>query len=311
MTDPEAARVGRARRLSGAPIDRWTLGYAVTIAAVLVWRVPAARLPAFLLVQGVLAALALLVPRAREAGPVGRFVGAWYPLLIVTALYTEIGLINLCDGWVYDRFVLGWERALFGFQPARDWIRWSPSVWLSWILHLGYLSYYPIVIAAPLALWVAGRRAAMERVVMTIMVTFYLCYTAFVVFPVVGPRHVFPAADNAATQTAIARLTARLLDQTAAWGAAFPSSHVAVSVAATAAALREWRALGLTLVLPTTLLTLGSVYGQFHYAVDALAGVGVGLAVVAGTRLVWRRGAAAIGVREVRPGASGIEVMRP
>jgi membrane-associated phospholipid phosphatase len=122
---------------------------------------------------------------------------------------------------------------------------------------------------------------------------------------------VFPAADNAATQTAIARLTARLLDQTAAWGAAFPSSHVAVSVAATAAALREWRALGLTLVLPTTLLTLGSVYGQFHYAVDALAGVGVGLAVVAGTRLVWRRGAAAIGVREVRPGASGIEVMRP
>jgi PAP2 superfamily protein len=311
MTDPAAARVSRARWLSEAPIDRWTLGYALTITAVLVWRVPAARLPAFLLVHGALVALALLVPRARAAGPVGRFVGDWYPLLIVTALYTEVGLVNLSDGWLYDRTVLGWEQALFGFQPAREWIRRSPSVWLSWILHLGYLSYYVIVIAAPLALWLAGQREAMQRAVMTITVTFYLCYTAFVVFPVVGPRHVFPAADNAATQTAIAHLTARFLDQAAAWGAAFPSSHVAVAVAATATALREWRALGLTLVIPTTLLTLGSVYGQFHYAVDALAGLVVGLAVVAGTRLVWRCGAAAIGAREVRPGASGIEVMRP
>ena len=113
----------------------------------------------------------------------------------------------------------------------------------------------------------------------------------FLLFPVVGPRLVFPAADNAATQTAIAQLTARFLDQVAAWGAAFPSSHVAVSVAATAAALREWRALGLALVIPTTLLALGSVYGQFHYGVDALAGLGVGLAVAAGAWLAARQAA--------------------
>ena len=84
-----------------------------------------------------------------------------------------------------------------------------------------------------------------------------------------------------------------------AWGAAFPSSHVAVAVAATAVALLEWRVLGLALVVPTTLLTLGSVYGQFHYAVDALAGIGVGLAVAIGAWLVSRKGATAI---EVDPG---------
>lgn len=245
----------------------------------------------FLVVHGLLAALALLMPPARRAGPVGRFVGDWYPLLIVFALYTEVGLVNLADGRAYDRIVLGWEQALFGLQPAREWIRWSPSVWLSWVLHLCYLAYFPITAGAPLALWISGRGAAMRRTVATITATFYLCYMTFLLFPVVGPRLVFPAADNAATRTLIAQLTAGLLESAAAWGTAFPSSHVAVAVAATAAALREWRVLGLVLVVPTTLLALGSVYGQFHYAVDALAGLGLGLAVAFGARLTPRRDA--------------------
>jgi membrane-associated phospholipid phosphatase len=245
----------------------------------------------FLVVHGLLATLALLMPLARRAGPVGRFVGDWYPLLIVFALYTEVGLVNLADGRAYDRIVLGWEQAVFGFQPAREWIRWNPSVWLSWVLHLCYLAYFPITAGAPLALWISGRGAAMRRTVATITATFYLCYVTFLLFPVVGPRLVFPAADNAATRTMIAQLTAGLLESAAAWGTAFPSSHVAVAVAATAAALREWRALGLVLVVPTTLLALGSVYGQFHYAVDTLAGLGLGLAVALGARLTPQRAA--------------------
>jgi hypothetical protein len=260
---------------------------------VLAWRVPAIALPGFLVVHGLLVALAVLMPFARRGGAVGRFIGDWYPLLILTALYTEIGLANLADGRAYDRIVLEWEQALFGFQPAREWIRSSPSVWLSWMLHLGYLAYYPIIVAGPFAFWVTGHREAMHRAVRTIAVTFYLCYATYLLFPVVGPRHVFPTADNAAAQTAIAQLAARFLEHVAAWGAAFPSSHVAASVAATAVALSERRALGLALMGPTALLALGSVYGQFHYAVDALAGLGVGLAVAAGDWLASRRGVAA------------------
>jgi len=207
----------------------------------------------------------------------------------VTALYTEVGLVNLADGRAYDRIVLAWEQALFGFQPGRDWIRWNPSTWLAWALYLGYLAYYPIIAAGPLALWATGQREAMRRAMTTIMATFYVCYTIFLLFPVVGPRHIFPAADNVATRTLIAQLTAQFIEHVAAWGAAFPSSHVAVSVAATVAALLEWRMLGAALVVPTTLLALGSVYGQFHYAVDVLAGLGVGLAVAAVVWLTSRR----------------------
>ena len=141
-----APRAEAARRfasepwLRGHPLDHWTLGYALATVPVLAVRVPADRLPVFLVFHGLLVTLALLMPHARRAGPVGRFLGEWYPLLIVTALYTEVGLANLAAGRVYDRIVLGWEQALFGFQPSREWIRSSPSVWLSWVLHLGYIA---------------------------------------------------------------------------------------------------------------------------------------------------------------------------
>ena len=317
MTTRRAEQARGRHRIDATLIDRCTLGYALVAAALLAWRVPTASLPTFLVVHGLLVTLAVLMPRARRSGSVGQFMGDWYPLLILMVLYTEVGLANLADGRAYDRLVLGWEQAIFGFQPAREWIRVYPSVWLSWLLHLGYLAYYPIVLAPPLAFWITGRHEAMRLAITTIAVTFYLCYLMYLLFPVVGPRFVFPAADNAATRTAIAQFTARFLEHVAAWGAAFPSSHVAVAVAATVIALRDWRALGLALAVPTTLLALGSVYGQFHYALDAIAGLAVGLAVAMVACLASRQDARVrralrhSDVGSVTSSAHGGEVLRP
>jgi membrane-associated phospholipid phosphatase len=105
------------------------------------------------------------------------------------------------------------------------------------------------------------------------MVTFYLCYVFFLFFPVAGPRYTFELAHNAATEVWPARLAQWLLDRGDSWGAAFPSSHVAASVVATGMALRYWRPAGLALVPFTAGLILAVVYGQFHYAVDALSGL--------------------------------------
>jgi membrane-associated phospholipid phosphatase len=148
-------------------------------------------------------------------------------------------------------------------------------------LHAGYLSYYLILAGAPLWPWLAGRRTAAVRVGLLMTVTFYLCYSVFLLFPVAGPRYTFAQADNAATHTLLARLTQALLNNGAAWGTAFPSSHVAVSIVASVAACRAWPRSGAFLLPAALLLTLGTVYGQFHYAVDALAGAGIAAVVLA------------------------------
>jgi membrane-associated phospholipid phosphatase len=229
--------------------------------------------PWVLTAHGLIAVLVLLAPRARRAGPVGRFIGDWYPMLLLPALYGEIGVLTLSAGFQNDQLIQRLETWVFGSQISYRWIRESPNATLSFILHSCYLAYYPILYASPFALWIVGRRDASRHTIFGIMATFYLCYVVFLFFPVAGPRYAFDGAHNVATQVWPARFAAWLLDRGDSWGAAFPSSHVAASVVATGMALRYWRALGLVLLPFTAGLILAVVYGQFHYAVDALAGL--------------------------------------
>jgi membrane-associated phospholipid phosphatase len=152
-------------------------------------------------------------------------------------------------------------------------------------MHAAYLSYYFVLALAPLGLWLSGRREAARRTLLLMMVTFYVCSALFLLFPVAGPRYLFAPAANAATATPIAVFTHRLVAGGSAWGTAFPSSHVAVALVAAVCAWRGWRPLGAALLPAAALLALGTVYGQFHYAVDAVAGAAVGgLVLVAGAR---------------------------
>lgn len=268
------------------PLDRWTLGYVAVASVALALSYPGTTIqdwPYLAAAHTMLVGLVLLAPYARERGPVGRFLGEWYPMLLLAGLYSEIGVLTLASGFQNDLAIQRLEVAVFGSEVSYRWIREMPVPWLSSVLHSCYLAYYAILYTPPLALWFSGRREAARHTILGIMITFYLCYVVFLFYPVAGPRYAFPLPHNAATEVAPARLTQWLLDRGDSWGAAFPSSHVAASVVATGFALRYWRPLGFALLLPTTGLVLAVVYGQFHYGVDALSGLlvaGVMLAVM-------------------------------
>jgi membrane-associated phospholipid phosphatase len=253
--------------------------------------------------HALIAALVLIAPSARNAGPAGRFLGDWYPMLLLPALYGEIGVLTLSAGFQNDHLIQRLETWVFGSQISYRWIRESPNVVLSWVLHASYLAYYPILCASPFALWLVGRRDASRHTIFAVMATFYLCYIAFLFFPVAGPRYAFDGTHNIATDVWPARFAAWLLDRGDSWGAAFPSSHVAASVVATGMALRYWRALGLVLLPFTAGLILAVVYGQFHYAVDALAGF-----IVAAVMLGVMQTAEAPDTEANRAAASSVEL---
>ena len=235
----------------------------------------------------------VLAPRARRAGPLGRFLAEFYPLALTVGLYSHVGLVNAARGVSHDGLVQAWEQALFGFQPSLAWIRAFPSPAWSTLMHAAYLSYYGILVAAPVGLWLAGRRFAARVTLLLTMTAFYLCYTIFLVFPVAGPRYVCAPARNAATAAPVAAFTHRLLEGGSAWGTAFPSSHVAAALVAAICAWRGLPPLGLALVPPALLLSLATVYGQLHYAVDALAGAALAAVVLfAGGRAGYDAGAA-------------------
>ncbi len=274
-------RRGVLERLTA--VDIVTLVYvAIATAAVLAFSgQDHASWDLLLAAHALLVTLVLLAPLARQSGSLGPFLGDWYPMLLLGALYAEVGVLNVDLGYQHDQVIQRLELWVFGSQLSYRWIREMPNPVLSWLLHGCYLAYYAILYASPLGLWFSGRRDAARRTIFAVMVTFYICYVVFLFFPVAGPRYAFDLAHNAATTVWPARLTQWLLDLGDSWGAAFPSSHVAAAVVAALCALRYWRPLGLLLTPLTVGLVLSVVYGQFHYAVDAVAGLIVACAVLA------------------------------
>ncbi len=278
-------------------VDLVTLLYvAIATAAVLAFsRADHAGWNWLLTANTLLAVLVLVAPAARRAGPVGRFIGDWYPMVLLGGLYAEVGILNVDLGYQHDLLIQRLELWLFGSQLSYRWIREMPNPLLSWLLHGSYLAYYAILYASPLGLWLSGRHDAARRTIFVVMVTFYSCYVVFLFFPVAGPRYAFELAHNAATDVWPARVAQWVLERGDSWGAAFPSSHVAAAVVAAGCSLRYWRPLGLALAPLTVGLVVSVVYGQFHYAVDAVAGLVVA-GLVLGAEYAYSRARAAPGV---------------
>jgi hypothetical protein len=266
------------------PVDLLLLGYTAVTSLVAIARVD--RFPGcgwILAANALIAGLILLLARV-DMGPIGRGVRDVYPILLLVALYSALDVLNGGGRLpVHDITVQHWEAALFGGQPSRDWWRAAPSHFWSTVLHGAYLSYYFVIAVPTIVLFRVPERAALQRFVLAVMATFIFCYLWFIFFPVAGPYYAFPRPTGEFVANPMARLVYATLAAGSSYGAAFPSSHVAASVAATLAAGAASRRLGLCLAVPTALLTIGVVYCQMHYAVDALAGlvVGGGVAAVA------------------------------
>ena len=228
----------------------------------------------------------LLKPEQR----VGQVLHDLYPLILIPALYTELAFLNVGLGldtvWAHDAIVQGWEEALFGGQVSYTWIRNNPSVFWSGLLHVAYVTYYPIVYLGPILLLARGNRQGARNVLFATMVAYLICYTVFIVFPVAGPNWVFDHPTGPVRDVWSARMVYGLLGTGSSVGTAFPSSHVAATFAAVFANWREWRTLAVIFLVPASFMAVATVYCQMHYAVDALVGLALAVVVALATRRV-------------------------
>jgi membrane-associated phospholipid phosphatase len=226
---------------------------------------------------------------------IARIVRAWTPLALVPLLYVELRWIIAGAGRPHaDALVAGWDMQLFGTEPSRALaLEWRSSA-LSELLHLCYLAYYAIVYVPPAWLWWKARHREFAVTVLAIVIMYVLCFIAFVILPVDGPR--FLAGPSAAPDGPIRSIVIQILGAGSSRGTAFPSAHVAASVVAGICALRFQRPLGVAILIITAGMMVGAVYGGYHYAVDVIAGLAMGLLAAgvsgAAERFIVRRSAA-------------------
>jgi len=229
----------------------------------------------------------LLLFQTPNLGRFGRTARTVAPIVLLLALYGALDVINgFGSRPTHDAIVQGAEQALFGMQVSHRWWQLAPSRLASAIGHAAYFGYY-VIVPFPIALFLLRHdQAAARRSVFTIVTAFVFCYLWFIFFPVAGPYYVFPRPAAWFTANLPARMVYGMLSGGSSFGAAFPSSHVAGTWAAVAATARETPGWGALLALPALLLTVGVVYCQMHYGVDAIAGLGVAaLAIVISTRV--------------------------
>ncbi len=231
-------------------------------------------------------AVAMLAVRRLGRRPLPRNAGwRWLRLVYPVAatpflLYPELRFLNrVITDRLFDGMVQGWEQALFGSQLSMTFQEWLPDFTLSELLHLGYVSYYALVPIALVGVYVTRGDAALHRAAFATAVAFLFSYLIFTVLPVAGPRYDFPPIGGEVSGGAFYQIVHTILETGSSRGTAFPSSHIAASGVAVLAAGREDRRWLLTLMLPQITLALGTVYGRFHYGVDAIAGVALMVAI--------------------------------
>ncbi|MDH3427286.1 MAG: phosphatase PAP2 family protein, partial [Gemmatimonadota bacterium] len=189
----------------------------------------------------------------------------------------------------FDATVQAWEQALFGSQLSIVMSGWYDALWFSEMLHFGYVSYYVVVPAALIGGFSLGGEDGLERVAFTTALAFFLCYLCFAVFPVAGPRYEFARIVGPQTDGAVFGLVHSILESGSSKGTAFPSSHVAATVSAWLAAGLVDRRLMWILAPFAVSLTMGTVYGRFHYGIDTAVGLGVAMLAVAWTPRLMAR----------------------
>ncbi|HVP37908.1 MAG TPA: phosphatase PAP2 family protein [Candidatus Saccharimonadales bacterium] len=272
---------GRALSLANLnPADRAMAAYAALTAGIVLARIHYVPGAAGLLALRAGLAVALLGCATGRVPAWLRWLREFYPVLLAPVFYEEIGHLNRAfTAGFFDARVIAWEQALFGGQPSITLRQQFPQVWLSEYLHLAYLSYYVLAPAVALLLYLQRRHRDLEIFLGTVSVTFFACMSAFIVFPVTGPFHRFTPPVPQTLGPVVPALVHWVLRGGSSLGSAFPSSHVAVSMSVLLLAARFSKPAFWVLLALVPALAVGAVYGGFHYAVDALAGLALALAV--------------------------------
>ncbi len=205
-----------------------------------------------------------------------------YPAALFALAYREMGWFrndaaqnHLEQSWVvWDRWLLndlGLTRFIESLGPL-----------LPTLLELGYFIVYFFTPFCVLFLFACRRRSLVDSFYFTAFLGAFLSYALFPLFPSAPPRLLFPG-DCFPTEVNVFRdLNLAIVGSMGIRTSVFPSAHVSAAFASAFAMRRllpDFPWVGRSLITVATLIAVATVYGRYHYAVDAVAGLAV--AVVA------------------------------
>src|SRR5215831_4442399 len=230
---------------------------------------------------------------AKLSTKVWHFWRHWYPHLFFLFCFEEMGkLVHLVNpGWE-DTRLIAFDYWLTGVHPALWLEQFSMPAWNDFF-QFTYITYFLYLLVIGGVLYYRREWQAYWATMTYSAAGYVIGYCVAMIFPIESPWFQMAGMWHGDLQGGPFTAAITFIEHFGrVRGAAFPSQHVAGSVAALWAAWRHRRWLFWTLLPFAMCMCVSTIWGRYHYVADVLGGIVSGtLGYVIGNWLVRRSSA--------------------
>lgn len=212
----------------------------------------------------------------------------WYPIPMIYFIFKEVHFIILgSERGDWDNIFIAIDRAIFGVDPT-VWLTQFATPLLTEILQIAYTSYYFIMLAVGIELYVRRDQEKFLFAVFTVVYGFALSYLGYLAFPAIGPRftlHDFYALNNELPGLWLTNCLRDFINVgesiprgslnalALAQRDVFPSGHTQMTILSMYFAQRYKLKVRYLIHVFGSLLIIATVYLRYHYFIDLIGGI--------------------------------------
>jgi membrane-associated phospholipid phosphatase len=224
------------------------------------------------------------------------FIRLFYPQAFLVLFFTESIMLSsqVFGGVSHDAAFAAADEWLFGFQPAREFHKaFDSNPLVNELMYGAYFTYFVLLITIPWLGWILGRREEARKLLFVSVLAMVTLSTFYIFFRVQGPKYYFPDLHsvwyNEIKGGIFVRFFQGLFSTAVLSGAAFPSTHVAMTAVTGYIAYRIDKRLLPPYLVVSFFILASTVYIYAHYFVDILGGLAYALAAVPLTSRLYPR----------------------
>ena len=204
------------------------------------------------------------------------FLRETLPFAFCISIYTNMhDMVHLVNPNDVDASLIAWDDYLLGFQPA---IYLEPFITaeLTDFMYFSYSSFLIYILLFTMYLYVKKKKVAFRETLVSVILTFYIGYIGYVVFPAVGPKftmsHLFETSLSGTFVTD--RLSFLINYEISEYTRrdCFPSLHNGVILLIQLFAFKHEKIYAYLFFPFAIALFISTLYLRYHYFVDMIAG---------------------------------------
>jgi membrane-associated phospholipid phosphatase len=215
----------------------------------------------------------------------------WYPHLFFLFCFEQLGYLMrlVSPGW-QDAKLIAFDHWLTGVHPA-IWLEQFATPARNEFMQFAYITYFLYLVVLGGILYYRREWHAYWSVMTYSAVAYAIGYVISIFFPIESPWFAMAGAWHGELRGGVFTVLINFIEHYGrVRGAAFPSEHVAGSVAALLGAWRHRRWLFWVMLPLVVCMGVSTVWGRYHYVADVFGGIVTGALGYWIGKWVMRRG---------------------